>query len=558
MRPVTARPFRRVLVALVAVLAFAAPTVELRPASGQPAAAAVFGFVPPGASEFSAIRRAGGSAVKITADWSAIESERGRFRWTELDAAIRAAGAAGLEVIVVLAYTPRWAAIGTGLELRDRAIYSRQPVRRFEDWETFVRKAVTRYRSRVKHWQVWTVLSLPLWRGTPKDYVRYLTATRKAATAGDPRSRVVLATPYGLDLVWVHRMMREAPGTFDAVSLAPRGLEPEALLRPLRVLREQVLGGRRVQVWLEWDPRSDADRGGWSGEILKVAAIARALDVDRVDWVVDPALAASALQLFVSHIGAKAPAGHLVSPRALALVFGQANSAAVAWSAEGGGELPVAGTGLTVITATGEAQTRDGQAAVVLRPDPVILTGLDASVVAVARPLKDSGVWPPGAKDYSAATEVTARLGRTNVEDGLYNARFRSRRNGALEPVEVDGSEAVRTSAGRDIVYAYFDVDDSFMFFVNRRHPVEVIVEVRGASAPRQLGFNLFYDSMTDYRFTEWQWVEAQDGWVTYTFRLPDAAFANSWGWDFAVNAVGNRSEDLTIRSVTVRKSASR
>ena len=52
--------------------------------------------------------------------------------------------------------------------------------------------------------------------------------------------------------------------------------------------------------------------------------------------------------------------------------------------------------------------------------------------------------------------------------------------------VEIDGGEAVRTSAGRDIVYVYFDVDDSFMFFVNRRHPVEVTVEVHGAAAPRQ------------------------------------------------------------------------
>jgi hypothetical protein len=289
-----------------------------------------------------------------------------------------------------------------------------------------------------------------------------------------------------------------------------------------------------------------------------VAAIARALEVDRVDWVIDPPLAASALQLFVSHVGGKIPAGHLVSPRALALVFGQTNSTAVAWSAEGGGELPVSGTGLTVITSTGETQTRDGQGALPLRPDPVILTGLDAALVAAARPLTSPGVWPPGARDYSTATEVMARLGRVNVEEGLYNARFRTRRNGALDAVDVDGTEAVRTSAGRDIIYAYFDVDDSFMFFVNRRHPVEIVVEVRGASGPRQLGFNLFYDSMTDYRFTEWQWVEPQDGWVTYTFHLPDAAFANSWGWDFAINAAGNRREDLTIRSVTVRKPASR
>ena len=546
----------RALLALIAIIGLVAPLAP--PASGQPASPAAFGFVATGTPDFPAIKRSGGSAVKVTADWSAIESERGLFRWVDLDASIRNASEAGLAVTVVLAYTPRWAGIGTGLELRDRAIYSRQPVRRIEDWEAFVRKAVLRYRSRVKEWQVWTVLSLPLWRGTAKDYVRYLTATRKSAKAVDPSSRVVLATPYGLDLVWVNRMVRETGAAFDAVSLAPRGLEPEALLRPLRVLREQVLAGRPTRVWIEWDPRSGGERGGWSGEILKVAAIARALGVDRVDWVLEPNLAASALQLFTTYVGTKAPAGQLTSPRALALIFGQTNTAAVAWSAEGGGDLPLPGRGLTVISATGESRKPEGGDTLTLRPDPVILTDLDAAAVAAARAAPDQGLRPPGARDFSDATEVTARLARENVENGLYNARFRSRRNGALDVVEVDGAEAVRTNAGKDIVYAYFDVDDSFIFFVNRRYTIEITVEVRGASAPRQLGFNVFYDSMTDYRFTEWQWVEAKDGWITYTFRLSDAAFANSWGWDFAINAAGNRREDLTIRSVTVRKSSSR
>src|SRR3990170_6119300 len=281
----------RTLVAIVVLLILVAPAAPPF-AAGQPAASGSFGFVATGDPDFAAIRRAGGSAVKITADWSAIEAERGVFRWTELDAAIRAAGAAGLTVTVVLAYTPRWASIATAVELRDRAIFSRQPARRIEDWEAFVRNAATRYRSRVKNWQVWTALSLPVWRGTPKDYVRYLTAARKSTKAVDPQSRVVLATPYGLDLVWVHRMVREAGASFDAVSLAPRGVEPEALLRPLRVLHEQILSRSPKRVWLEWDPRSSGERAGWSGEILKVAAIARALDVDRVDWVLDPNLAA--------------------------------------------------------------------------------------------------------------------------------------------------------------------------------------------------------------------------------------------------------------------------
>src|SRR5207245_11617870 len=127
-------------------------------------------------------------------------------------------------------------------------------------------------------------------------------------------------------------------------------------------------------------------------------------------------------------------------------------------------------------------------------------------------------------------------------------------RNDATEVVDVDGGEALRANSARERVYVHFDVDDTFLFFVDGRALVEITVEVRGASAAEQLGFNIWYDSMSGYRFTPWQWVNASPGWLTYTFRLPDAAFANTWGWDFAINAAGNRNEDLVIRSVTVRK----
>jgi hypothetical protein len=81
-------------------------------------------------------------------------------------------------------------------------------------------------------------------------------------------------------------------------------------------------------------------------------------------------------------------------------------------------------------------------------------------------------------RDYSRSTEVYARLGRTGEERGLYNLEFRARRNGAVEPVEVDGAEAVRTNVGREVFYVYFDLDDSFLYFVEGRVPVEVTVEV--------------------------------------------------------------------------------
>src|SRR5438034_203905 len=94
-----------------------------------------------------------------------------------------------------------------------------------------------------------------------------------------------------------------------------------------------------------------------------------------------------------------------------------------------------------------------------------------------------------------------------------------------------------------------------------RRRPRSRWATIRRAStvaatASEPLAFNRWYDSMSGYRFTPWQWVQVSPGWVSYTVRIGDAAFANTWGWDFAINAAGNRTEELVIRSVTVRKVA--
>lgn len=544
------RLHRTLLLFLVVLLL--APSIA-SPAVGQGAPPVTMGFVAASGADFAAMKRAGASAVKLIADWSAIEPARGTFSWEALDRSVSAASSAGLAVTLVLAYTPRWASIATGLELRDPSIYSRQPPKRVADWQRFVSRIATRYKDRVKDWQIWTAVSLPIWRGTATDYLALVRGARAGLRAAGTTGRVVLATPLGIDLISIRRAVMEIPDAFDAISLAPRGIPPEALFRPLTVLSDRILAKSRKRVWIEWDPRG-SDRAEWSSQMVKVAAIARALGVDRIDWAMDPSAASGPLDLIATQLGPRVFAGHLAMSPAVTLVYGDASPVAVAWSAGPEVMLQLEGENLSALTLTGETKkitSEGGKGSLSLGGEPLVILGLaPRGGAAIAKGVPEVF----RSRDFSEAAEVSARLGRTNVEEGLYNMPFRSRRNGAVEVVDTGGGEAVRTSAGREIVFVYFDVDDSFLYYVDGRYGVDVTVEVRGASAPQQLGFNLLYDSMTGYRFTPWHWVEVKDDWVTYTFRLPDAAFANTWGWDFAINAAGNRREDLTIRSVVVRK----
>lgn len=543
---------QRVITLTVAAALLLASFPSLAAVAPQPSVPV--GFVAAAGADFAGMRAAGATSVKLIADWSAIEKERGTWRWEGLDLAVDLATRAGLRVVLVLSYTPKWASLATGPELNDPAIFSRQPPRHISDWEGFVSAIVTKYRAQVKDWQVWTALSLPLFRGTDREYLALLRAARTKAKAADPSSRIVLATPHGLDLISIRKAVLEARDAFDVISLSPRGLPPEAMLRPLGVLRERLLARSTKRIWIEWDPRSAGERQTWPAQVIKVLAITRAFNIERVFWAAEPAPGMeAAMQTFAAQVGDRPFAGYLVAERGIAFLFGDGEpAAAVAWSAAGNAPFKFDGD-MKALSPTGEAK-----AAGTVGPEPVVLAGIGAGSIAEAKSTLQNRGLPvmPAAVDFSQAAEVSARLGRANVERGLYNMPYRSRRNGAVEPVEINGSEAVRTNNSKDIVFLYFDVDDSFLFYVDGRSAVEISIDVHGASAPQQLGFNLLYDSMSGYRFTSWQVVEAKDGWVTYTIRLTDAGFSNTWGWDFAINAGGNRKEDLSVRSVTVRKVA--
>jgi hypothetical protein len=249
-------------------------------------------------------------------------------------------------------------------------------------------------------------------------------------------------------------------------------------------------------------------------------------------------------------------------PGVYAIVMTDGRSPLLAvWSTVGARDIPLEAQGALKITAAGgnpsPAVSRDGRPAVLAGPEPLFVQGLAPSVVAEAaqNAQKETFQAPRDpANDFSRADEVSVALGALNTERGLYNQRFRALPAGGVVPVTVDGAEAVRTDQPKDAVYVYLDVDHSFAYFVDGRADLIVTVEVHKAKAAEQVGFNLLYDSMSGYRFTPWQWVDAGSGWQTVTIRITDASFTSAWGWDFAINGAGNKKENLVVRSVSVRK----
>jgi hypothetical protein len=485
--------------------------------------------------------------MRITADWAQIEPARGAYAWAELDDQIHRVAQAGMRVLVLLENTPRWAALTPN---EPKAVWSHQPPQRIADWTSFVTAATKRYGVRVAAWQVEPALGLPEFRGTTQDYREMLHAARRIIRRTDPSAELVAATPDGLDLPFIKGLLAVAGDDFDAVMLFPRGATPDDFLEALGAIRTRILTDTRHQLWFSALPE-------WGNEIpFTVTALAGG--VSRVFWPrLDPLLTTT-----IHALGAGRFVGPLNrGPGVHAFVFTNGGSPVVAvWSTGAARAVPLATTGpLTGTTLGGQVLRPGGNAAdtVPAGTEPVFVSNPAPPVVdEAARTAQQEGLQMPRdpAHDFSKASSVSAQLGTINIEHGLYNQRLRTLGAGRLVPVMVDGVEAVRTDQLTNAVYAYFDVDHSYAYFVDRRYNLLIAVEVHKASAPQRVGFNLFYDSTSGYKFTPWQWVDAGQGWVTYTFRITDPDFSSVWGWDFAVNGAGDKKENLVLRSASVTK----
>ncbi|MDQ3814911.1 MAG: hypothetical protein M3347_13285, partial [Armatimonadota bacterium] len=297
----------------------------------------------------------------------------------------------------------------------------------------------------------------------------------------------------------------------------------------------------------------------------------------RNDFTPRPAYVA--FQTLTKLVRGKPFAGTLaLGPDAVALVFDDGKQGHIAaWSVKGKTAL--------VLNTSGQDPKVPGSIYVATRPDSQVLDATGA-VVAGAEgtlTLTNRPVWitnisyqtPKRAEkslrlalhqvDYTTDNGVQAIFTEEGGEAGLNWRRYRDFRGMANKLTTLDGRSGLRTEISRDVYnpgegrpFIFLDVADDYMYFA-RGVPVTMTVEVhRTTSTAGQIfaatgGFNVEYDSPTGFKHTGWKTVEEGQGWVTYTFQLPDASFSNRDGYDLLINTWGSK-QDLVFSRVTVQR----
>jgi arabinogalactan endo-1,4-beta-galactosidase len=227
------------------------------------------------------LRAAGVSWIRQELPWEQIEPvargqttdpKFGGSTWANFDDIVDRAGANGMNVLLRLDTSPRWA-------LPPDAQDGLSPPIDDNDYWNFVSQVVTRYRSRVAAYQIWNEPNLTSeWGRRPPDpiaYARLLRGASERIHSVDPQAKVVMAALAPTltenadalnELLYLEQLYNAGVrGTFDVMAVQAYGLRggPD----DPRVDRSDVTFSRPILVHKTMDVKGDGATPIWATEV---------------------------------------------------------------------------------------------------------------------------------------------------------------------------------------------------------------------------------------------------------------------------------------------------
>ena len=212
--------------------------------------------------ELKLMHQAGIGWVRADFDWSGVERRQGVWQFDHLDETVAWAEAEGVRILPILDYDVSWA---------------RPAHKNLDKWLEYVRRVVTRYKDRIRYWEVWNEPNLEgFWRDKPNaaDYTKLLKATYATIKQIDPELVVLLGGVSGIPWPYLEGVY-EAGGkdSFDVMNVHPYRypISPEErplyddLVRLRQLMEKHGDGGKPIWITEVGWP-TQRDRRGVSPE----------------------------------------------------------------------------------------------------------------------------------------------------------------------------------------------------------------------------------------------------------------------------------------------------
>jgi hypothetical protein len=169
--------------------------------------------------------------------WAQLEPQKGDWDWRMLDRTVDLAESHGVEVLYTMGRSPRWASARPN----ERGRNPNAPPggmaepRNLEDWRNYVRKVATRYKGRIKEYEIWNEPNLEnFYSGTPEAMVNLAREAYSVLKQVDPSITVVSPSAVGpTGIPWLEDYLKLGGGKYADVigyHFYVRGQEPEAML----------------------------------------------------------------------------------------------------------------------------------------------------------------------------------------------------------------------------------------------------------------------------------------------------------------------------------------
>lgn len=146
--------------------------------------------------DITLVKNAGFGWVKQNLGWRDIEPFKGQYDWRRADRIVLSMNDAGMDLVVRLDFAPDWAAPGCHNPNAGQDPIQGPP-QNLQDYVNFVSVVATRYRGRIRAYEIWNEPNLAReWCGRPPSgagYTQMLKAAYTAIKATDPTAWVVSA-----------------------------------------------------------------------------------------------------------------------------------------------------------------------------------------------------------------------------------------------------------------------------------------------------------------------------------------------------------------------------
>ncbi len=152
--------------------------------------------------------------------WEDIEKEEGRYRWDRLDGLVRLATKFNIHLLAIIDYGVPWAS--TAPESVSAFEKTRFCPLTFA-YQNFLNKLLTRYKEKIKFWEVWNEPNIALfWKSSREEYADLLKIAHTEIKKIDPAARVLMGGTAGTPVDWVKMLeKKQAAGDFDIFNVHP-------------------------------------------------------------------------------------------------------------------------------------------------------------------------------------------------------------------------------------------------------------------------------------------------------------------------------------------------